>query len=326
MNLIQIENLYVTFDSPQGKINAVSNVSFSIKPGEIRGVVGESGSGKSVLSLALLGLLDERAHVHFDYFSFNEEALSELPKAARLKILRENISIIFQNPADSLNPSFTIHSQLKETIELHNENSSKDFINSEIIRLLNDVGLSSHQSILPLYPHQLSDGVSQRVIIAMALACSPKLLIADEATTNLDMTIQAQILDLLINLSKERNIAVIMITHDFSLLADATHTTSVMYCGYMLETGETRNLLTNPKHPYTQSLVNSVPFLNPTVVSHSHLYALPGNIPPAHKVPVGCPLGPRCPKSGKPCVELPNMVWEEEHSYRCHFPLGDSNE
>ncbi len=322
MNLLQLENLSVKFQTSQGTINAVSDVSFSIKAGEIRGIIGESGSGKSVLSLALLGLLDERARVQYDYFSFNNESLSELTQAQRIKELRQNIAIIFQDPAESLNPTLTLQSQLWETIALHNEGASKDFIKEEMVKLLADVGLSAHESLLPLYPHQLSDGVNQRIMIALALACSPQLLIADEATTNLDMTIQAQILALITGLSRDRKMAVIMITHDFSILAEATQTTSVMYCGYMLETGKTSDLLTTPKHPYTQSLVNSVPQLGASIKSHAHLYALPGSIPPAHQIPVGCPLGPRCPKAGKPCVKLPPIKRNGDHLYRCHFPLA----
>lgn len=322
MNLLQIENLSVKFQSAQGTINAVSNVSFAVKPGEIRGVIGESGSGKSVLSLALLGLLDEKAQVQYDYFSFNNESLFELSQHQRIKKLRKNISIIFQDPSESLNPTLTLKSQLRETIALHNEGAGSEFITEESARLLSDVGLSDHESLLPLYPHQLSDGVNQRIMIALALACSPKLLIADEATTNLDMTIQAQILQLLTGLSRDRNMAVMMITHDFSILAEATQSTSVMYCGYLLETGNTEELLRSPKHPYTQSLVNSVPRLGTVTKSHSHLYALPGSIPPADQIPVGCPLGPRCPRAGKPCVKLPPVQGDDEHKFRCHFPLG----
>ncbi|HFB65728.1 MAG TPA: ABC transporter ATP-binding protein [Aeromonadales bacterium] len=323
MNLLQIENLSVKFQSTQGTIDAVSNVSFAVKPGEIRGIIGESGSGKSVLSLALLGLLDEKAQVQYDYFSFNNESLSELSQHQRIKKLRKNISIIFQDPSESLNPTLTLKSQLRETIALHNDGAGSDFITEESARLLSDVGLSAHESLLPLYPHQLSDGVNQRIMIALALACSPKLLIADEATTNLDMTIQAQILQLLTGLSRDRNMAVVMITHDFAILAEATQSTSVMYCGYLLETGKTAELLHSPKHPYTQSLVNSVPQLGTAVKSHSHLYALPGSIPPADQIPVGCPLGPRCPRAGKPCVKLPPVQGDDEHKFRCHFPLGE---
>ncbi len=323
MNLLQIENLSVKFQSTQGTIDAVSNVSFAVKPGEIRGIIGESGSGKSVLSLALLGLLDEKAQVQYDYFSFNNESLSELSQHQRIKKLRKNISIIFQDPSESLNPTLTLKSQLRETIALHNDGAGSDFITEESARLLSDVGLSAHESLLPLYPHQLSDGVNQRIMIALALACSPKLLIADEATTNLDMTIQAQILQLLTGLSRDRNMAVVMITHDFAILAEATQSTSVMYCGYLLETGKTEELLRSPKHPYTQSLVNSVPQLGTVVKSHSHLYALPGSIPPADQIPVGCPLGPRCPRAGKPCVKLPPVQGDDEHKFRCHFPLGE---
>ncbi len=322
MNLLQIENLSVKFQGSQGSINAVSNVSFAIKPGEIRGIIGESGSGKSVLSLALLGLLDEKAQVHYDYFSFNNESLSELSQFERIKKLRNNISIIFQNPSESLNPTLTLKSQLTETIALHHQGISKDHLKQESARLLSDVGLSAHESLLPLYPHQLSDGVNQRIMIALALACSPRLLIADEATTNLDMTIQAQILQLLTGLSRERNMAVVMITHDFSILAEATRSTSVMYCGYLLETGKTADLLHSPRHPYTQSLVNSIPQLGSNIRPHTHLYALPGSIPPADQIPVGCPLGPRCPRAGKPCVKLPPVQGDDNHRFRCHFPLG----
>ncbi len=320
MNLLQIEDLSVSFPSLYGEICAVSNSSLSLKPGEIRGIIGESGSGKSVLAQALLGLLDPSATINFDFYSFDDTIVTK----SDYDVIRQGASIIFQDPSTSLNPSKTIGNQLWETLYLHHKDASRDFLKQESLKLLHDVGLSTPESLLRTYPHQFAAGVNQRIMIALAIACSPKLLVADEATTNLDMTIQSQILDLLSKLSREREMAVIAITHDFAILAETTDTTSVMYCGYILETGPTRDLLTHPRHPYTKALVSSIPQIGPLRKSRSHLYALKGNVPPAHKVPVGCPLGPRCPRAGKICVQLPKYQNEENRHYRCHYPLEDS--
>jgi len=321
MNLIQIENLNVCFDSPQGRVKAVTDACLTMKPGEARGIIGESGSGKSVLAKAMSGLLSERAEVSFDYFGLDEKSITELSHEERFYQLNKSISIIFQNPSESLNPTLTIGRQLRETIKVYNPLASKDFIQNQALTLLNDVGLGNAESILSLYPHQLSDGVNQRIMIALAIASSPRLLIADEATTNLDMTIQAQILELLGKLRKQRNIAILTITHDFSILAETTDTISVMYCGYIVESGPTAELLQNPRHPYTQSLINSVPQLGNHAASHSHLYTLPGSIPAVHQIPVGCPLGPRCPSAGKSCVNVPPNISVQQQQYRCFFPL-----
>ncbi len=321
-NLIQIENLNVCFDSSQGRIKAVSDACLTMKPGETRGIIGESGSGKSVLAKALSGLINERADVSFDYFGLDDKSITELSPEKRFYQLNKSISIIFQNPSESLNPTLTIGRQLRETIKVYNLQASKDFVKQSALTLLNDVGLGNAESILSLYPHQLSDGVNQRIMIALAIASSPRLLIADEATTNLDMTIQAQILKLLGDLSRQRNIAILTITHDFSILAETTENISVMYCGYIVESGPTAQLLKHPMHPYTRSLINSIPQLGKNSASHSHLYTLPGSIPAAHQVPVGCPLGPRCPAAGKPCVNVPANTSLEHQQYRCYFPLN----
>jgi len=326
MNLIQIENLNVCFDSPQGRVRAVSDACLTIKPGEIRGIIGESGSGKSVLAKALSGLINDRADVSFDYFGLDEKSITELTPHERFYQLNKSISIIFQNPSESLNPTLTIGRQLRETIKVYNLKANKDLVKQKALGLLDDVGLGNAESILSLYPHQLSDGVNQRIMIALAIASSPRLLIADEATTNLDMTIQAQILELLSNLSKQRNIAVLIITHDFSILAENTDSISVMYCGYIVETGPTSKLLNDPKHPYTRSLINSVPQLGNQTNTHSRLYTLPGSIPASHQIPVGCPLGPRCPSAGKPCVNVPPSNTNQEQYYRCYFPLNLNEE
>lgn len=265
----------------------------------------------------MLGLLDPCAEITYDYFNFENQMISH----GHNEIVRQGSAIIFQDPTTSLNPAKTIGSQLNETLYLHHRHASKDYLKQQVLELLNDVGLSSADTILKLYPHQFAGGVLQRIMIALALACSPRLLIADEATTNLDMTIQSQILELLTKLSKERKMAVLTITHDFSILAETTDTTSVMYCGYILETGSTRELLNHPKHPYTKALVNSIPQMGLAKKSRSHLYTLPGSIPPADNIPVGCPLGPRCPRAGKKCVKLPPYQEQDGHQFRCHFPI-----
>jgi len=317
MPLLQIEELNVSFPGLNGEIRAVSNSSLSIEAGEIRGIIGESGSGKSVFAQALLGLLSPTAKVSYDYFSFDNQLITP----GNQHIVTQGSSIIFQDPDNSLNPSKTIGNQLHESLYLHHPHASKDFLKEQALSLLQDVGLSSPESLLGLYPHQFAAGVNQRIMIALALACSPKLLIADEATTNLDMTIQSQILELLTRLSQERGMAVLTITHDFSILTETTDTTSVMYCGYILETSSTETLLTHPKHPYTRALVNSIPQLGLVKKSRTHLYALPGSVPPADKIPVGCPLGPRCPRAGRECVKLPEMTHKDNHHFRCHFPI-----
>lgn len=326
MSLLQIENLNVDFDTDQGSVRAVDQVKLSIDTGQVIGVIGESGSGKSVMALAIAGLLSPAAKMQADLFTLDGHDLNRMSYSDRKKMITDNISIIFQEPTSSLNPTLTIGYQLDETIRFH-EGGHKAQRKEKALELLNAVGIEDANRRYKEYPHQLSGGLNQRVMIAIALACQPKLLIADEPTTALDVTVQSQILDLLLKLKEEHNMALMLITHDFSILSETTDKVHVMYCGQIVESGRTYNLLSSPYHPYTKALLDSVPHFGMRYKKGRRLFNLPGSTPPIRHLPVGCYLGPRCPYANKDCVKAPELSTIKGRRVRCHFPLiEESNE
>lgn len=256
MALLDIENLSVTFQCEDGPVQAVKEVSLSVDTGEFIGIVGESGSGKSVTSLALMGLLADNSVVKANKLEFNGQNLLKLNKNERRALLGKDISMIFQEPLTCLNPCFTIGYQLDETLEVHGY-GNKSERHDRCIELLDNVGIPDAARQLRAYPHQLSGGMCQRVMIAMAIACNPKLLIADEPTTALDVTIQAQILDLLLDLNSKFNMSIILITHDLAIVSETSENLIVMEKGLIVEKGKTDQILTQPNHPYTQALLQS---------------------------------------------------------------------
>ena len=262
MSLLEIRNLRVQF----GAMQAVQGVDFDVEPGELFGIVGESGSGKSVSMLALMGLIDAPGRVSADALRFDGHDLLAMTPAARRQLLGRDLSMIFQDPGASLNPSFTVGDQIVETLKAHLDpgaTAAATTLREQAIEPLRQVEIPDPERRLAAYPHQLSGGMSQRVMIAMALACSPRLLIADEPTTALDVTIQAQVLELLVRLQRERRMAVVFITHDLALLAEHAQRIAVMKTGQVVETGDAAALFAAPKHPYTQALLDALPERQP---------------------------------------------------------------
>ncbi|MCW8856334.1 MAG: ABC transporter ATP-binding protein [Kangiella sp.] len=325
MSLLQIENLNVDFMTDDGLVRAVDQVKLSIDSGKVVGVIGESGSGKSVMALAIAGLLSPAARIQADLFTLDGQDLTRMTPAERQRHITSNISIIFQEPTSSLNPALTVGYQLDETIRFHEGGTPKQR-KERALELLSQVGIMDSKRRYKEYPHQLSGGLNQRVMIAIALACQPKLLIADEPTTALDVTVQSQILDLLLKVKEEHNMALMLITHDFSILAETTSKVHVMYCGQIVESGRTYNLLSQPFHPYTKALLDSVPHFGMRHKKGRRLFNLPGTTPPISHLPVGCYLGPRCPYAGKKCVQPPELFNIKGRRVRCHFPLVDEEE
>jgi dipeptide transport system ATP-binding protein len=304
MPLLHIENLTVEFQTSSGLFRAVDGVSLGCDKGEILSIVGESGSGKSVSMLALMGLLPWTAKITADRMSFDDKDLRQLSARQRRKIIGKDMAMIFQEPMSSLNPCFTVGFQLGETLRVHmglNRRERRD----RSIELLQLVGIPAPEERLSVYPHQLSGGMSQRVMIAMALACDPKLLIADEPTTALDVTIQAQILELLRDLRKELSMSVMLISHDLGVIAEFAQRVFVMYAGRVVEDAPVAQLFRRPVHPYTMGLIAAVPKLDSDA---PRLATIPGRIPSPQEVIPGCRFSPRCALVQDGCLdEQPSM-------------------
>ncbi|WP_196161658.1 dipeptide ABC transporter ATP-binding protein [Reinekea sp. G2M2-21] len=318
MSLLSVKNLSVTFGTGENPFRAVDRLSYDVNAGEVLGIVGESGSGKSVSSLALMGLIDFPGKVMADTLDFEGNKLLEMSDKARRKITGDDIAMIFQDPMTALNPCFTVGNQIMEAIEVHQGGSRKER-KAKAIDLLRQVGIPAPEERINVYPHQLSGGMSQRVMIAMAIACDPKLLIADEPTTALDVTIQAQIIDLLLDLQKQKNMGLILITHDLALVSEAADRVVVMYAGQVVETGPAAEIFANPQHPYTEALMKSLP---ESAAGKERLDALAGVVPGANDRPNGCLLNPRCPYVMDKCREQePELIATDSHAVRCFKPL-----
>jgi len=291
MSLLDVEGLSVAFKTESGEISAIEEVSFALGEGEILGIVGESGSGKSVTALAIMGLLPRPpARLAAGEVRFRGEVLTRLPEQRLRKIRGSGIAMVFQEPMTSLNPVFTIGEQLMETLRAH-ERLSARAQQARAVEMLDKVGIPSASKRLGDYPHQLSGGQRQRVMIAIALACQPRLLIADEPTTALDVTIQAQILDLLMDLRDELGMAVIVITHNMGVIAQTADRVMVMYAGRVVEEAPVERLFDQPLHPYTRGLLDCVPSLEQDT---QRLIAIPGGLPDPAARPPGCRYAPRC--------------------------------
>lgn len=318
MTLLKVDQLSVKFGSKDDQFLAVDRISYTINRGEVVGIVGESGSGKSVSSLAIMGLIDYPGKVEATHLDFDGHNLLTISDKQKRNILGDDVAMIFQDPMTSLNPSFTVGYQIMETLKAHQGGSKKDR-KAKTLELLEQVGIPDPASRFNVYPHQLSGGMSQRVMIAIAIACHPKLLIADEPTTALDVTIQGQIIELLLNLQKQEDMALMLITHDLALVAEAAHKIVVMYAGQVVEVGATHEIFKNPRHPYTEALLLSLPEFSK---GKSRLYSLPGVVPGKYDRPTGCLLNPRCPYKQDICTQKePPLINENGHEIKCHFPL-----
>lgn len=319
MSLLTVENLSVSFGDEKAPFKAVDRVSYTVNEGEVLGIVGESGSGKSVSSLAIMGLIDFPGRVTAEKLHFNQNDLLALKPKEKQKIVGADIAMIFQDAMTSLNPSYTVGYQIMEALKVH-QGGSKAARRERAIELLSLVGIPDPKSRLEVYPHQLSGGMSQRVMIAMAIACNPKLLIADEPTTALDVTIQAEIIDLLLELQRKENMALILITHDLALVAESAHRIIVMYAGQVVEEGRAEEIFKSPLHPYTQALLKSLPEF---AEGKFRLQSLPGVVPGKYDRPQGCLLNPRCPYATEKCRSVePALVQINSRQVKCHTPLN----
>jgi dipeptide transport system ATP-binding protein len=319
MPLLEIQNLSVEFLTQGGLMRAVDGVSLSLDQGEVLGVVGESGSGKSVTMLALMGLVPFPGRVRADRLSFGGRDLLTMSDRDRRRLTGKDVAMIFQEPTTSLNPCFTIGFQLTETLRFH-EGMDRKAARRRAAELLEQVGIPSPGSRLSAFPHQLSGGMNQRVMIAMAIACNPRLLIADEPTTALDVTIQAQILDLLISLQKERGMALVLITHNMGVVAETAHRVMVMYAGQIMEERRADDLFAAPQHPYTAALLAALPERS----EGGRLATIPGVVPGLYDRPVGCLFSPRCAFATEHSRQVrPDLRPWAGGRIRCHYPLGD---
>ncbi|WP_223068220.1 ABC transporter ATP-binding protein [Paenibacillus caui] len=315
-SVLEIQDLHTHFITSRGEIPAVDGVSLTVRSGEVLGVVGESGCGKSVTSLSVLGLIPKPpGRIVNGSIRFKGRDLVPLPEREMRKIRGDRISMIFQEPMSSLNPLLTIGQQLGETVRIHKGASRKE-ARKHSVEMLAKVGIPRPESVIDEYPHQLSGGMRQRVMIAMAISCSPELLIADEPTTALDVTIQAQILDLLRQLNEENGTAMMMITHDLGVVAEMCNRVVVMYAGKIVEEGETEQIFDNPMHPYTQGLLRSIPLMNESV---DRLYSIPGQVPAMSMDMQGCRFADRCEHAMEVCRgHLPELEGEDSgHRCRC---------
>jgi dipeptide transport system ATP-binding protein len=322
MPLLEIENLSVEFPTSQGTLRAVDRIDLTLDEGEVLGVVGESGSGKSVTMLALMGLVGYPGRVRADKLRFDGRDLLTMSARERRQLTGKDVAMIFQEPSTSLNPCFTIGFQLAETLRKH-EGMDGKAAKRRSIELLEQVGIPAPESRLKAFPHQMSGGMNQRVMIAMAIACNPRLLIADEPTTALDVTIQAQILELLMTLQRERNMALVLITHNMGVVAETAQRIMVMYAGQIMEERKVDALFANPQHPYSAALLAALPERSEHA---TRLATIPGMVPGLNDRPKGCLFSPRCAyatdHSRNVQPELRNWA---DGRVRCHYPLGDAN-
>ena len=322
MPLLEMKDLHTFFRTKRGIVKAVNGVSYSVDAGKTLGVVGESGSGKSVSAMSMLQLLDGNGYIESGEIWFDGKDLTKLSRKEMYRIRGNEISVIFQEPMTSLNPVFTVEKQISEPFMVH-QGMSKKQAAEETVKMLADVKIPNPEVVAKQYPHQLSGGMRQRVMIAMALACKPKLLIADEPTTALDVTIQAQILNLMNDLKNEHGTSIMFVTHDLGVINQMADDVAVMYCGQVVELATSYTIVARKSpfsHPYTEGLMESVPRLD--TPSGQKLEAIPGAVPHPLDLPKGCKFSPRCRYCTDRCrEEEPSLVSVEEgHQIRCFYP------
>ena len=320
--LLQLKNLKTGFESKNGMIKAVDGVSFHIEEGESVALVGESGSGKSVTALSIMRLLEcPPAHIEADELTFNGQDVLALNENTMRHVRGNEMSMIFQEPMTSLNPLFRVNDQIAEALELHKGMKKKEAL-EYAVHMIDAVGIPDAAKRAREYPHQMSGGMRQRIMIAMALSCDPKLLIADEPTTALDVTIQAQILDLIAQQQEKRNMSLLLITHNLGVVAEVAQRVMVMYAGQIVENANVETIFTHPWHPYTHGLLNSIPSVDD---KNKKLYAISGTVPSPLFFPKTCRFHPRCPYATDHCREEapPLTEVEDGHFVRCWNPLSD---
>ena len=303
--LLEVEHLRIEFPTRRGRLVAVDDVSFALQPGEVLGMVGESGAGKSLTGMAVIGLLDPPGRIAGGSIRLEGRRIDNLPYEQIRRIRGQHIGAIFQDPLTSLNPLFTIGQQLIETIQTHTELDDKA-ARGRAVKLLHEVGIPGAEQRLGAYPHEFSGGMRQRVVIALALCADPKLIIADEPTTALDVSIQAQIIQLIKRLCREHGTAVMLITHDMGVIAETADRVAVMYAGRLVEIGPVREVVKAAKHPYTKGLMGSIPVIGRAI---ERLTQIDGSMPRLGSIPAGCAFNPRCPEAFDRCRrERPDLM------------------
>ena len=323
MALLEIKGLHTFFRTKKGIVKAVNDVSYSVDAGRTLGLVGESGSGKSVSAMSILQLLDGNGYIDSGEILFEGKDLTKATANEMYAVRGNDISVIFQEPMTSLNPVFSVEKQVAEPFIIH-QGMSKAEAKKKVVEMLADVKIPNPEVVAKQYPHQLSGGMRQRVMIAMALACKPKLLIADEPTTALDVTIQAQILRLMNELKREKGTSILFVTHDLGVINQMADDVAVMYCGQIVEMSPVRNIFAGSEymHPYTEGLLRSIPRLDAD--TDERLESIPGAVPHPLKLPVGCKFAPRCKYATERCLkEEPQLVAvNETQQIRCFYPKG----
>ena len=326
MPLLDIRNLTIEIDTPQGMVKAVDRMSLTINESEIRGLVGESGSGKSLVAKAIAGVCKDNWRVNADRMRLGDVDLLALSPRQRRKIVSREVAMIFQEPSTCLDPSERIGEQLEEAIPSSSFSGRIwqrfHWRQKQAIALLHKVGIKEHKRIMRSYPYELTDGECQKVMIAMAIANRPRLLIADEPTNDLDPITQAQIFRLLSRMNQLGNTTILLVSHDLTTVTQWADRITVMYCGQSVESGTSKELLELPHHPYTAALMRAMPDFSLGINHKSKLETLPGSIPPLQHLPIGCRLGPRCPYAQRKCVEVPPRRKIKGHKFSCHFPLN----
>ena len=323
MPLLEIRDLTVEFATARGRFRAVEGVDITVEQGEVLCIVGESGSGKSVSMLALMGLIAFPGRVTAEVMRFNGTDLLHLTPRQRRRVIGKDMAMVFQEPMSSLNPCYPIGWQIGESLRTHHA-VPRRVVRDRVVELLEQVGIPAAGSRLGAFPHQLSGGMNQRVMIAMAIACNPELLIADEPTTALDVTIQKQILDLLVSLQAQYRMGLVLITHDMGVVAETAHRVQVMYAGQTMETQPTAGLFATPRHPYTAALLSALP---ERALGQSRLPTIPGVVPGIDDRPDGCLFHPRCAFATQHCISVrPTLELVPHGAARCHYALDDAGE
>ena len=318
-SLLTVQDLQVQFQTKKGVNTAVDGIGFSVERGEILGIVGESGCGKSVTSLSILRLLGTNSMISQGSIKLEGRELLSLSEDEMCKIRGNEIAMIFQEPMTALNPTMSIGEQLMEPLMIHQGYKKKDAW-KEAVEVLKKVGIAAPEKRMKEYPHQLSGGMRQRVMIAMAVSCAPRLLIADEPTTALDVTIQAQILELMLELRQKMNTAIILITHDMGVVAETADNILVLYAGKVVEYGSVKEIFNNPRHPYTRGLLNSIPPLEEDV---DELNTIEGTVPGPGQMPAGCRFSPRCPLASERCSSCQPGLYKAGNSMVSCFQYED---
>lgn len=326
MPMLDIKNLTLEIDNGSQRVKALDKVNLTVNSGEIRALVGESGSGKSLIVSAISGALPPQWKLTADRLSWKGENLLSMSTEDRREVMRRDIAVVFQNPISALDPSATLGEQLEESIPDEFVEGSWFWQRMQsrrqtAINVVHKVGIKQHKHYLSAYPHQIPMDIAQKFMIAMALVSQPQLLIADDPTRGMETTTKIQILKLFTRLNQTKSLSILFVSHDLLAIASMSHTMTVLYCGQTVESGKMKQIRKRPLHPYTKALLDSAPSFRNDLPPKSSLPTLDGSIPTLQHLPIGCRLGPRCPRAQKACVQTPAVRRIHDHNYSCHFPL-----